>query len=58
MNISYDRPIDLAEITLRKDCENHSLIPDKRSHRNRLDGKPLIRTALIKIKDFAFTINA
>lgn len=58
MNISYDSDIDLAKQILREECENHPLILDNRSIKDKKDGKPLIRTAMTRINDSSLTIRA
>lgn len=58
MNISYDSDVDLAKQILSEECENHPLILDNRSKKDKKDGKPLIRTALTKINDSSLTIRA
>jgi small-conductance mechanosensitive channel len=58
MEISFDSDIDLAKKILAEECENHPLILDNRSEKDKIDAKPIIRTALTKINDSSLTIRA
>lgn len=58
MGITYDSDIDLAKKILAEECEKHPLIFDNRSKKDVKDGKPMIRTALIKFNDSSITIRA
>lgn len=58
LNISYDSNVELAKKLLQEACEDHPLIFDNRSKIDLRNGKPMVRTALIKINDSSFTIRA
>jgi len=58
IGISYDSDIDLAKKIMQEECEKHPLIMDNRSATDILDGKPVVRTALISLNDSSITIRA
>lgn len=58
IGISYDSDIDLAKRLMQEECEAHPLILDNRSADDVLNGKPVIRVALISLNDFSVTIRA
>ena len=58
IGISYDSNIDLAKRIMQEECENHALILDNRSLFEIEQGKPMVRTALIELKDFSITLRA
>lgn len=58
IGISYDSDIDLAKKIMREECENHPLILDNRSEEDKMEGKPVVRTALIALGDSSMTIRA
>ena len=58
MGITYDSDIDLAKKILAEECGKHPLILDNRSKKDIKDGKPMIRTALVKFNDSSITIRA
>ena len=58
IGISYDSDIDLAKRIMQEECANHPLIYDNRLPFEKIDGKPIVRTALIGLNDFSMTIRA
>lgn len=58
IGISYDSDIDLAKRIMQEECEKHPLILDNRSANEILDGKPIVRTALISLNDSSVTVRA
>ncbi|TXD47223.1 mechanosensitive ion channel family protein [Polaribacter sp. IC073] len=58
MNISYTSDVKLAKQIMQEECEKHPLILDNRSAIEKLDGKPIVKTALTKINDSTMTIRA
>ena len=58
IGISYDSDIDLAKKIMREECERHPLIFDNRSTTDILDGKPVVRVALISLNESSVTIRA
>ncbi len=56
--ISYESDLDLAKQIMREVAEAHPLIIDNRSATDILNGKPLIRTALISINESTLTVRA
>tara|TARA_R110000787_G_scaffold108621_1_gene217008 strand:- start:5831 stop:6469 length:639 start_codon:yes stop_codon:yes gene_type:complete len=58
IGISYDSNIDLAKKIMQDECENHPLIYDNRTELDKLDGKPVVKTALTKLNDSSMTIRA
>ena len=58
IGISYDSDIDLAKKIMQEECENHPLIFDNRLPFEKLDDQPIVKTALIELKDFSMTIRA
>lgn len=57
IGISYDSNVELAKKIMREECENHPLILDNRSASDVLDGKPVVRVALISLNDSSVTIR-
>ncbi len=58
IGISYDSNVDLAKKIMREECETHPLVFDNRSALDVLDGKPIVRVALISLNDSSVTIRA
>ncbi len=58
IGISYDSNVVLAKKIMQEECEKHPLIYDNRSELDIKDGKPIVRTALIKMNDSSVTIRA
>lgn len=58
IGISYDSDVDLAKEIMREECEKHPLILDNRSASDVLDGKPMIRVALISLNNSSVTLRA
>lgn len=58
IGISYDSDVDLAKKIMREECEKHPMIFDNRSATDVLDGKPIVRTALVSLDDSSVTIRA
>ncbi|QHI39294.1 Small-conductance mechanosensitive channel [Kordia antarctica] len=58
MGISYDSDVALTKKIMREECENHPLIHDNRTELDKADGKPIVKTAMIKINDSTMTIRA
>lgn len=58
IGIAYDSDIDLAKKIMREECENHALILDNRTTYEIEQGKPIVKTALIKFNDSSMTIRA
>lgn len=58
IGISYESDIDLAKHIMQDECENHPLIYDNRSAVDVLNGKPLVRVALISLEDSSITLRA
>lgn len=56
--ISYESDLELAKKIMQKECEKHPLLIDNRSAIDILDGKPLVRTALISINESTLTVRA
>ncbi len=56
--ISYESDLDLAKQIMREECEKHPLIIDNRSEIDILNGKPMVRTALISINESTLTVRA
>lgn len=58
MGISYDSNVKLTKRIMQEECENHPLIYDNRTDLEKADGKPMVKTAMIKINDSTMTIRA
>ncbi|MFD1160962.1 mechanosensitive ion channel family protein [Hwangdonia seohaensis] len=58
IGISYDSDVDLAKKIMQEECENHPLILDNRTEEDIQEGKPIVRTALVKLDDFSVIIRA
>lgn len=58
IGISYDSDIDLAKKIMQEECENHPSILDNRTTVDILNGKPIVRVALISLGDYSMTIRA
>lgn len=58
IRISYDSDIDLAKKIIQNECENHSLIIDNRTLNDKKNKKPIVKTAVTNLGDFAVTIRA
>lgn len=58
IGISYDSDIDLAKKIMKEECENHPFILDNRTPVDILNGKPIVRVALISLGDYSMTIRA
>ena len=58
IGISYDSDVDLAKKIMREECEKHPMIFDNRSAADVLDGKPIVRTALVSLDDSSVAIRA
>ena len=43
---------------MREECENHRLILDNRTHQEREQGLPVVKTAVTRLNDFSVTIRA
>ncbi len=56
--ISYESDLELAKKIMREECEAHPLILDNRSAVDILDGKPVVRTALISLNESTLTVRA
>lgn len=56
--ISYESDLVLAKKIMNEECEAHPLIFDNRSPVDILDGKSVVRTALISINDSTLTVRA
>lgn len=56
--ISYESDLDLAKKIMQEECEKHPLLIDNRSATDILDGKPIVRTALISINESTLTVRA
>lgn len=56
--ISYESDLDLAKKIMKEECESHPSILDNRSPKDILDGKPIVRTALISINESTLTVRA
>lgn len=56
--ISYESDLVLAKKIMKEEAEAHPLILDNRSPIDILDGKPVVRTALISINDSTLTVRA
>lgn len=57
-HISYESDLDLAKKIMKEECEAHPNILDNRSPVDILDGKPVVRTALVSINDSTLTVRA
>ncbi|MCB9050533.1 MAG: mechanosensitive ion channel family protein [Lewinellaceae bacterium] len=58
IGIAYKSDIDLAKRIMREECENHRLILDNRTHQEREQGLPVVKTAVTRLNDFSVTIRA
>lgn len=58
VGISYDCDIDLAKKIIQEECERHPLILDNRSFKEKEDGVPIVRTALISLGDSSVNLRA
>lgn len=58
IGISYNSDIDLAKKIMKEECEKHPFILDNRSAVDILNGKPVVRVALISLGDYAMTLRA
>lgn len=58
IGISYDSDIDLAKQIMREECENHPLILDNRTELEKMEGLPIVKTALTQLNDSSMTIRA
>ncbi|WOD44579.1 mechanosensitive ion channel family protein [Hwangdonia lutea] len=58
IGISYDSDVDLAKKIMQEECENHPLILDNRTEQDIANGKPIVRTALIKLDASSVIIRA
>ena len=56
--ISYESDLVLAKQIMREEGEAHPLILDNRSPEDILEGKPVVRTALVSINDSTLTVRA
>lgn len=56
--ISYESDLELAKKIMKEECEAHPLILDNRTAVDVLDGKPIVRTALISINDSTLSVRA
>lgn len=56
--ISYESDLKLAKQIMKQESEAHPLILDNRSALDILDGKPVVRTALISINESTLTVRA
>src|SRR5690554_3774371 len=56
--ISYESDLDLAKKIMQEVCESHPLILDNRSEIDVLDGKPIVRTALVSINASTLSVRA
>ncbi len=56
--ISYDSDIDVAKKIMQEECENHPLIYDNRLPYEKIEGMPIVRTALTELNEFSMTIRA
>lgn len=58
IGISYDSDVDLAKKIMKEECEAHPMIFDNRSATDVLDGKPVVRVALVALDESSVTIRA
>jgi small-conductance mechanosensitive channel len=58
IGISFDSNVVLAKKLMQEECENHPLIYDNRKELEKLDGAPVVKTALTKMNDSSVTIRA
>lgn len=58
MGISYDSDVKLAKKIMREVCEKHPLIYDNRSLAEKMDEKPIVKTALTRIDESTLNIRA
>lgn len=56
--ISYDSDIDLAKKILREECEKHPLVLDNRSATDVLNGKPVVRVAVVSLDESSVRLRA
>ena len=56
--ISYESDLALAKKIMKEECEAHPLIIDNRSAIDVLDGKDVVRTAVISINESTLTVRA
>jgi small-conductance mechanosensitive channel len=58
IGISYDSDVDLAKKIMQEESEKHPYILDNRSANEILDGKPIVKTALVSLNDSSVTVRA
>lgn len=58
IGISYDSDIDLAKLIMKEESENHPLVIDNRSANDVLNGKPIVRVAVISLDESSVRLRA
>lgn len=58
IGISYDSDIDLAKGIMKEECERHPLVLDNRSATDVLNGKPVVRVAVVSLDESAVKLRA
>ena len=58
IGISYDSDVQLAKKIMREECENHPVIYDNRNPIDKIDGLPMVKTAVTSLNDSSVTIRA
>lgn len=58
IGVSYDSDLDAAKKIIKDTCEKHSLILDNRTPVEILNGKPMVKVAVISLGEYAVTIRA
>ncbi|MFC4689923.1 mechanosensitive ion channel family protein [Dokdonia genika] len=58
IRVSYDSDIELAKKIMQEECEKHPLILDNRTEEDIRDGKPIVKTALTQLNEYAVIVRA
>lgn len=58
IGISYDSDIDLAKKIMKEEAEKHPLVLDNRSATDVLNGKPIVRVAVVSLDESSVRLRA
>lgn len=58
IGISYDSDIDLAKRIMREESESHPLVLDNRTPTDILNGKPIVRVAVVSLDEYSVKLRA
>ena len=58
IGISYDSDIDLAKKIMKEESENHPLVLDNRTPTDMLNGKPIVRVAVVSLDESSVRLRA